>query len=85
MIYYAHFIFDELPHIAIGDEDMSMPVYYRPSWSSKYIKRRVRFPSWLKFVDESEFTQVQEGTGNSVEEVLDKPQIELDEENEEPY
>ena len=84
MIYYAHFVFVGLPHIAIGDETSAMPIYGKPTGSEKYIKRAVKFPAILKFVDESAFTEVQEGSGDSVEQILTKLQIELDEESEEP-
>ena len=80
-VYYATFKFEEARHIAIGEDEWSRPVYRQSRSGGKYYLRRVRFPSWLKFVDEDEFSDVVEGEGESLEAVLDELQIELDEGN----
>ena len=80
-IYWATFTYEGSPHIAIGDDELSRPVFYRPAGVERYRRKAVRFPSWLKFVDDDEFTDVVEGKGESLEAVLEELQIELDEGN----
>ena len=48
MIYYAHFVFVGLPHIAIGDENSAMPIYGKPTGSEKYIKRAGEVPRYFE-------------------------------------
>ena len=85
MIYYATFIFEGNPHVAIGDDELSRPVFYRPAGVEKYRLRRVRFPSWLKFVDDDEFSEVVEGQSDQpLEVVLEELGIVLDEEYADP-
>ena len=84
MIYYATFILGELPHFAIGDEDSVMPIYCQRAGQTVYAKLAVKFPAILKFVEGSSFSEVREGKGNSVEEIVGQLGIELSEEIVEP-
>ena len=87
MIHYIQFIYEEEHHLAFGETELSMPVYYRSEGATEYRRRgQLRFPSWLKFVPGDEFTLVSEGEAQTEAEMLAKLKIKLiPEENAKAY
>ena len=78
MIHYIQFMYEDESHIAFGEEELSMPVYYKPEEGTKYRRRgKLRFPSWLKFVPGDEFTLVSEGEAQTEAEMLAQLKIKL--------
>lgn len=73
MINYIQFTYEGEMHIAFGEEPLSMLVYYQPEGKAQYVRRRqLRFPSWLKFVPEDEFTLIAEGEAETEAELMTK-------------
>lgn len=78
MIHYIQFIYEDEHHLAFGETELSMPVYYRTEGATEYRRRgHLRFPSWLKFVPGDAFTLVSEGEAQTEAEMLAKLKIKL--------